>query len=382
MSSYQRIQEDWRGVLGYLAETAAEGDVLVGASMNYRNQFNLVSASLPYYLNDDDSDYLWLPAGQFGLDEASALVGHQGGASVVAFDWNRPAALSGSTMDIQPFQTALFVGRQPSRSASSLDNTIALYEELLAVVAEIDQACLFKEDLAFLLLADGQTDSASARLDQIQEECPNLVDQTRFMSARVGALREKLDNALADGSDQEAESTALELLQYRPGYVKALDTLTAFNLLQQWSIGEADVDEKHSPEPVRAMQFTMPREGDAREVLLIHPPASVTYRLTLPEGKPVLRTRLALAPRSWSWGGDGATFVAFIEPVEGSPQEILRRHVNNEAQDHVWHVVIVSLEEYAGEDVRLTLTTEAGPSGDAAGDWAGWETPRILRLQP
>ena len=34
----------------------------------------------------------------------------------------------------------------------------------------------------------------------------------------------------------------------------------------------------------------------------------------------------------------------------------------------------------AGQDVILTLATEAGPADDTSGDWAGWENPRIVRI--
>jgi len=195
-------------------------------------------------------------------------------------------------------------------------------------------------------------------------------------------LRDQLDVVLGDGKNLEAEGVAAGLLEYRPENAKALDIFTEYNLLNLWAAGQAEVQQRNSPEPVRVTHFTMPREGDAREVILIHPPASIAYRLKLPESPTVLRSRVALAPKSWAWGGDGVTFVVQIESAGGLHDERFEIQVGNEEQDHVWHIVEIPLGDYAGQEVTLTLKTSAGPAGDATGDWAGWETPRILRMSP
>ncbi|MGD8856338.1 MAG: glycosyltransferase family 39 protein [Chloroflexota bacterium] len=382
VADYDRIQEDWRGILRYLEETAADGDVLVGASMNFRNQFNLVASSLPYYLDLTEDDYVWLPAGQFDLDQASELASYQGAAWLVAFDWNQPSILLDSDLDVKPFQTALFVGREPVESGNSLDNTIALFSELIGVTKDPAQTCMLMEDRAVLLTAKGKSDLALAELDMVEADCPDLVDRSRFIDARIRALQDQLDVTLAAGRLPEAEQIAVRLLEYLPDNVQALDAVTEIDLLQLLDSSKAVIDELDSPEPVRVMQFTMPREGDPRDVILVHPPASVTYRLTLPEGHPVLHTRLALAPESWYWGGDGVTFMVYLRSAGGAQVELLRRHIANDEPSHVWHIVDIPLHEYAGQEVFLTFATQAGPAGDATGDWAGWETPRILRKFP
>jgi hypothetical protein len=216
----------------------------------------------------------------------------------------------------------------------------------------------------------------------VEADCPDLVDRSRFIDARIRALQDQLDVTLAAGRLPEAEQIAVRLLEYLPDNVQALDAVTEIDLLQLLDSSKAVIDELDSPEPVRVMQFTMPREGDPRDVILVHPPASVTYRLTLPEGHPVLHTRLALAPESWYWGGDGVTFMVYLRSAGGAQVELLRRHIANDEPSHVWHIVDIPLHEYAGQEVFLTFATQAGPAGDATGDWAGWETPRILRKFP
>jgi hypothetical protein len=34
------------------------------------------------------------------------------------------------------------------------------------------------------------------------------------------------------------------------------------------------------------------------------------------------------------------------------------------------------------QNIVLVLTTESGPAGDGTGDWAGWESPRLLWEPP
>jgi hypothetical protein len=98
----------------------------------------------------------------------------------------------------------------------------------------------------------------------------------------------------------------------------------------------------------------------------------------LPDGPVTYSSRVALAPDSWSWGGDGVTFVLKIETESGGEMEVYRQHVGNDPEDREWHEVNVPLKEYSGQDVKITLATEVGPAGDGTGDWAGWERPRIM----
>jgi hypothetical protein len=122
----------------------------------------------------------------------------------------------------------------------------------------------------------------------------------------------------------------------------------------------------------------MPRNGDWGEVILTHPPASVSFELILPDEHTELRTRIALDPQSWPWGGDGVTFIVAVQENGGPAVELYRKYVANDESGHDWLPVQVSLADYAGKEITLTLATENGPVGDGTGDWAGWETPRLI----
>ncbi len=100
----------------------------------------------------------------------------------------------------------------------------------------------------------------------------------------------------------------------------------------------------------------------------------------LPPEPAALRFRVALDPQSWEWGGDGVTFVVTAQGGGEPAQELYRRHLGRDAAGRGWHAAEVSLAEWAGRAVTITLSTEAGPAGDGTADWAGWDSPRIVRI--
>jgi hypothetical protein len=160
-----------------------------------------------------------------------------------------------------------------------------------------------------------------------------------------------------------------------------LAALTLVDLLGRVENGDAIV-QSAADEPVRRERFTMPDTGDWGDVLLLHPPAFVSMVLDLPQDPVRLISRVAMAPQSWEWGGDGATFVVTVKAGDAEPVELYHQHVTNEPIDRTWRPVSVSLGPYAGRAVTVTLATEPGPSGNTTGDWAGWDTPRILWQVP
>ncbi len=132
---------------------------------------------------------------------------------------------------------------------------------------------------------------------------------------------------------------------------------------------------------VSVTQFTMPQNGDTRPVLVIHPPAQVSYQVQLPNRPTFLWVSLAMDPITWGWGGDGATFVLTIDDGTG-PAVILQRHVSNEPPDQRWHDVAVDLSRWRGRSVTLTFGTQPGPANNYVGDRAGWGMMWIMRGEP
>ena len=155
--------------------------------------------------------------------------------------------------------------------------------------------------------------------------------------------------------------------------------MTLYDLKQMFEAHSPDVTAQSSPDvPIEAQVFTMPQNGDWGEALRLQAPAHISYKLTLPAEAVELRSRIAMAPESWDWGGDGSRFIVRVEDVSGNSQVVFDQYVSNQDVDRTWHDVAVPLRQYAGQTITLTLETEPGPQGDTTGDWAGWESPRVV----
>jgi hypothetical protein len=113
--------------------------------------------------------------------------------------------------------------------------------------------------------------------------------------------------------------------------------------------------------------------------IVAHPPSTITYRLTIPEGG-VLRTAVGLNPEVWNKReGDAVQFSIALD--DGSEtQELMSKVINPKynAEDQKWHPVEVPLDRWAGKKVRLSFITRPDPS-DNSYSWAGWARPHIAR---
>ncbi len=107
-------------------------------------------------------------------------------------------------------------------------------------------------------------------------------------------------------------------------------------------------------------------------VLFLHPPAKVRLSLRVPTDQTALRFLLGLDPRAREWGTDGATFQLWVEPSDSQALLLFERHVTDEEARAGWVPGWADLTPWAGQQVTLVFGTEAGPSGDATGDWYGW----------
>lgn len=128
---------------------------------------------------------------------------------------------------------------------------------------------------------------------------------------------------------------------------------------------------------------------DSRPVLYHHPKQAgrneIIYRLTVPEHG-ALRFGIALAPEVWSPAkGDGVSFEVYVTNPETDKEEfIFSRYINpkHNPPDRRWRNFLVDLSPWAGETIRLSLITKAGPVNDSAFDWAGWADPQLVNLRP
>lgn len=116
-----------------------------------------------------------------------------------------------------------------------------------------------------------------------------------------------------------------------------------------------------------------PEGAVGRRVLFMHPPAEVTFTVTLPVTPTALAFWMGIDPAAHGWLGDG---VVYEVAVEG--EEVFTHTLTPGEARQGWQAAQVDLRAWAGEEVRLTLTTDAGPAGDGQGDWAGWGDVQVV----
>ena len=370
---YDYVERDWRNAVQSIAPEIKAGDVFLPINLDLPDGFNQGRAVLPYYLDQVSNDYIILDGNRLkNLDDV--LSGAPGNVWIFALNRVVPMPIGESSLATQEFPGKLFVIR--SQGTSIDDQLKAAYNYLVPLAVSPSPRCIVAANSAKLSGAVGEWDEAAAILSTASQLCPER--DKGYAELQYTIDKGRLPLMIEAGQTQEAVRIAYRLWQQDAKDEDVLGLLTVFDLMQQFEEGSARVKDNDLPEPVNIRRFTMPHNGDWGDVLFIHPPAEVDFDVILPESPTNFYTRLAMAPESWEFGGDGATFVVSLTTSDGSRHELLRKHISNEPADQDWHPITIPLDAFSGQEVTITLTTEPGPKGDSTGDWAGFEVPRIL----
>lgn len=146
------------------------------------------------------------------------------------------------------------------------------------------------------------------------------------------------------------------------------------DLLLALASGQATVDAPES-EYVDIRRFGL--NGEARPVLWMHPPAAVSYPLTIPH-RAFLEFSPALHPQVWlPEYGDGVEFIVYAD--DGEIEQVIFYQVvdaKNVPEDRRWHDTRVDLSLYAGQQITITFRTY--PLERNEWDWAGWGNPAVI----
>lgn len=377
-AEYEYVERDWRGAVNHLAEVASDDDIFVVVNLDLPDGFNQGGITAPFYLDRTFDNYTILDGNRLNHEQLETL---PDGAAVwiLALDRHAPFPQADESLTVRQFSGSLFLIHQANPTAPAIAQLQTLFTALQPVTTAPSPRCLLQQGVAALHFADGRHQQAATALNEAQTLCPTPpTDPQLWQTLESDIQHAMLANYLQAGEQAKAQQIAQAILQADSKDSAALATLTVKNLLMAFEAGEAIVTENGAPEPVRKLAFTMPQNGDWGEVLLVHPPAAVSYSLTLPQEPTALSFRFAMAPESWAWGGDGSTFVVQLQPEGAAVTELFRHHIDNSPVNRRWHEAIIPLADYAGQTVTLTLTTKAGSAEDSTGDWAGWETPRLI----
>lgn len=376
---YHFIERDWLGVANTLRPLVEDNDVVISFTLDLSNGFNAGKLMMPYYLNRERIKQTIYSMQDFKKSNLDNLFDTGTKVRAVILNRNTPMILEDDEMLLMSFQGSLFLLEIPDSSEPVLEQLIYLYEQLIPLAGLPSPQCLLSEDLALLYAQKSHFLTADRLFVEAQAACPWLVNGQYPGYDLLSTIQYGLiDYHQQQGDVQAARQEAFQILSFNTKDKKALEVVTAVNLFQVFEDDNAIVNTAPGVEPIQIRQYTMPHNGDWGDVLLIHPPNSLSFPIKLPDEATDLHFRAAMAPESWEWGGDGSTFVVLAETETQPATELFRWHVSNDPSGQDWHEITVPLTEFTGQNILLTLATEPGPAGDTTGDWAGWETPRII----
>jgi hypothetical protein len=373
---------DWRDIARDLNDAGDNGDVVVAMTLSATGSYNIAGESLHYYLKRGEKQFHYLKANELGQKDTELFnnsIAEDANVWGVVMHWGAPFALGEADLEITPYQGFTYLVRDPSFQGTALKELLHIYDQMLPLARTPQPHCLLKQDEAIIQQKLGNLVAASHQIADALDECAYLKNRRRSQSI-IESLMEQLidtfDENLAAGQTREIRELAMAILLQKPQDKEIRSYIEFANLLEIFEQGRVQV-ESSAPEPVRRESYGMPPNNYEGDVLLLHPPGKVTYDLTLPEDPTVFRTRIAMVPDSWEWGGDGSTFVVQIRTEDGNVEELFRHYVSNDLSDRYWHPVHIPLGQYVGQEVSISLQTEIGPNGNDVGDWAIWDKPVI-----
>ena len=122
-----------------------------------------------------------------------------------------------------------------------------------------------------------------------------------------------------------------------------------------------------------------------RRWLYTHPPTTVAMAVDVPlvvdERRPYLQTAIVMDPRMWEASlGDGVRYSVLVENAQQVVVTLVDEVVNPRAygDQRRWVDVLVPLDRWAGERIRLEFKTDA--RDEPSNDWAGWGEPVVVEL--
>src|SRR5262245_46497722 len=119
---------------------------------------------------------------------------------------------------------------------------------------------------------------------------------------------------------------------------------------------------------------------EERRALFMHPPSSAEFPPVKVEQDSILQFAIGIQDEAWDKPGDGVEFTALVRGSDGKVTKVFSRYIDpkHTEQDRHWIGVRVPLRAFAGQTIRVVLTTSPGPANNDNSDWAFWADPEIV----
>ena len=119
--------------------------------------------------------------------------------------------------------------------------------------------------------------------------------------------------------------------------------------------------------------------GAEKRAIFMHPDARAEFPVVPLGTTPSFSVSIALQDEVQLKAGDGVDFTVAVKLDDDAIVEVWSKYLDTRtnAGDRGWQPTQISLQKFAGQNVRLILITSSGSTGDTSFDWALWGEPRL-----
>ena len=119
---------------------------------------------------------------------------------------------------------------------------------------------------------------------------------------------------------------------------------------------------------------------EQRRALYMVPTSRAEFPPVKVEQDSILTFAIGIQDDAWDKSGDGVEFTALIRGSDGKETKVFSRYVDPKhiEQDRHWIGVRIPLRQFAGQTIRVVLSTSPGPASNNDYDWAFWAEPEIV----
>jgi hypothetical protein len=119
---------------------------------------------------------------------------------------------------------------------------------------------------------------------------------------------------------------------------------------------------------------------EQRSVIFMHPPARAEFPSVTVYADSFFSFAIGIQEDAWKKAGDGVEFTVQVKDSTGKEFLLFSRYIDpkHNLEDRHCNGVKIPLRRFAGQSIRLVVSTHPGPNKNADFDWAFWGEPQIL----